>query len=117
MIVIGQEGFKLAKRFFKSDFKIIALLNLLPDKKQLNNMNILDFKRIFVYDAYSTKLGSVEHISSYLFENMYKGEFNYYSFPVSFIPHGDVSDLYLKYELDNLSVYKKIEEKLKKDRD
>ena len=48
---------------------------------------------------------------------MYKGEFNYYSFPVSFIPHGDVSDLYLKYELDNLSVYKKIEEKLKKDID
>ncbi|MCI7220014.1 MAG: 1-deoxy-D-xylulose-5-phosphate synthase [Bacilli bacterium] len=117
LIVIGQEGFKLAKRYFKSDFKIIALLNLLPDKKQLNNMNLLDFKRIFVYDAYSTKLGSVEHISSYLFENKYRGEFNYYSFPVSFIPHGDVSDLYLKYELDNLSVYKKIEEKLKKDRD
>lgn len=113
IISIGQEGFKLIKKFFPDDFSLVTLLNLLPNKEILSTLNFNEYDNVIIYDPYSTKRGTVEYLSLYLNEIQYKGNYFFFSFENDFIKHGSISSLYKYYQLDNESVFEKIKNILK----
>ncbi len=108
IIAIGQEGFKLIKKYFKHEYTLITLLDLLPEYDILNEIDFKQYNDVIIYDPYSTIEGTVSYLSLYLTSINYKGNYHYFSFNCEFVTHGDIDSLYKRYKLDHESVYLKI---------
>ena len=106
LLAIGPLGRRLAeKRKQYKKFDIFRRIDLLPDDSILDRVNLLGYKRIFLYDPYSTAEGSYEKIASYLFSHSYKGKFKSYTFENKFIPCGQNEDLLRRNSLTPNDVY------------
>ena len=93
-IGVGPLGMQLAekrKRYHR--FDVFRLLDLLSEDSLFDSYNLLRYKRIFLYDPYSTKEGSASHIGSYLLRHSYKGKYYPMAFENKFVPVGQNEDL------------------------
>ena len=93
-IGVGPLGMQLAekrKRYHR--FDVFRLLDLLSEDSLFDSYNLLRYKRIFLYDPYSTKEGSASHIGSYLLRHSYKGKYYPMAFENKFGPVGQNEDL------------------------
>lgn len=109
VIGISKLGYDLLQKL-PSDIDKAILLDLLPDDSLLDFRNICAYKRIYLYDPYSTLDGSASHLSDYLLRKGFKGKYIYYSFGRKFITFGKISDLLIKEGMDINSIYDRIEE-------
>lgn len=68
--------------------------------------NVLDYKKIVVYDPYGTSNGFTMHVYNELIKKGYKGEIKLISLPHSFIKRGSVSEQEKRCNVDLDSLYK-----------
>ncbi len=74
------------------------LLNLLPSEEELRRL-LEGYERVFFYDSYSTREGTDEFIASFLAREGRNVCYRSFSFPRTFVTHGDLPTLYQVYRL------------------
>lgn len=60
---------------------------------------VLDAKKIVIYDPYSTKLGLVSSVMAYLLEKKFKGSISAYFVPNEFVKQGTVDEQLARYNI------------------
>ena len=76
------------------------------DKKMLDE--ILDAKKIVVYDPYSTRGGLVNSVMAYLLEKKFKGSISAYFVPNEFVKQGTIRQQLERYKLTPEDVLKEL---------
>ena len=76
------------------------------DKNMLDE--ILDAKKIVVYDPYSTRGGLVNSVMAYLLEKKFKGSISAYFVPNEFVRQGTITQQLERYKLTPKDVLKEL---------
>ena len=86
---IEREGIKVT---------LINALYINPiDKSMLDE--VLDAKKIVIYDPYSTRKGLVDNVMAYLLEKKFKGSVSAYFVPNEFVKQGTISQQLARYNI------------------
>lgn len=106
---IGPRGRKVAeKRKLYRRFDAFRMLDLLPKPETLEKRNLTKYKKIFLYDPYSTVEGTGKWLSGYLEEKGYQGQYHCFAFANRFYPVGQNEDILKRNSLSDEEVYAQI---------
>lgn len=109
VLAIGRYGYEVEAALNPERYSRVMLVNLLPGDKILEEIGLLSYEDIILYDPYSTIDGTASFLSEYLVKHGYKGKFNCFAFPRKFVPFGQISDLLKQEKLDPISVLERLE--------
>ena len=113
LLTYGPLGRKLATYFIQNqdDIYLINTLFLSPlDEETLEQL--INKKRIFIYNPYSVLEGYSDKIADYLLKHGFKGEFISYDIPLAFIKQATIPEQLKEYDLDCETIYLKIKSKI-----
>lgn len=108
LLAVGPDGRKLCDEISENfDGKIIIPLRLSEISEPLFK-EIVQAKKLYIFDRYSTVDGFVKTVETSLFENGVKIDCFSFALPKAFVPHGSKNDQATLFKLDFQTVIDKI---------
>ena len=111
VISVGPLTRELENLLISEDIKctLINAIYVNPiDKKMIDEL--LEFKKIVIYDPYSTRLGLVNSVMAYLLEKKFKGSISAYFVPNEFVKQGTIRQQLERYKITPEDVIKELKQ-------